>query len=114
MKPNNEKLSLEERRKLFYARLESGYYSRPAKPKVPVVAVPVSEKVAEAVKANPESVRVSARSADGVSVFGGPQRNPANVTVRVEWVREVDADGRPIWDRSGVVSDYDPLLRGLR
>jgi hypothetical protein len=112
MKPNDEKLSLEERRKRFYARLESGYYSRPAKPKVPIVAVPVTAKVAEAVRANPESVRVSARSADGTSVFGGPQHNAASVRVMVEYVREVDADGRPVWDQP-VVSDYDPL-RGLR
>ena len=56
-------------------------------------------------------MRVSARSAAGVSVFGGPQHNPANVTVKVEWVREVDAEGRPVWDQPEVVSNYDPFSR---
>lgn len=75
---------------------------------VAVVSVPVSAEDAAVIAANPESVRVSARRDDGVSVLMRPQRNPQNVTVRTDLVREVDANGRPIWDKpGGVVSDYD-------
>jgi hypothetical protein len=83
------------------------------KPKpVPVVSVPVSEKIADAVKTNPGSVRVTARDADGVSRFEGPLRNPQHVTVRVDLVQEVDANGRPVYhDRGGVVSEYNPIDR---
>ncbi len=38
-----------------------------------------------------------------------PQGNPHRVTVMVDWVREVDADGRPVWDRTGAVHEYNPL-----
>lgn len=100
-----EGLSHEEALKLFREKLYGGYFNR--KPKVAVVTVPVSDAVAEVVKANPDSVRISATRSDGVSVFERP-RPSANVTVMVNEVREVDADGRPIWDRQGAVSDYDP------
>ena len=99
-----------------YAKLERKFeeaISKPipkAKPKpIAVVSVPVSDKDAAVIAANPASVRVSARREDGVSVLVKPQRNPQHVTVRTDWVSEVDADGRPIWDRPGVVSDYNPL-----
>lgn len=109
-----EQLTHEERRKRFYERLNSGAFIRDAKPKpTPVVTVPVSEKIAEAVKANPGSVRVSARGADGIAVVEGPRRNPSGVTVRVDLVRELDGEGRPIYEGSGVVHEYDPLARGL-
>jgi|SRR5262249_19385967 len=102
-------MSLEERRKQFLKRIEAGnFYRLP----IPVAVVPVSDKIAKAVKANPESVRVSARGADGISIIERPHRNPQNVTVMVDYVREVDANGRPVWDRPGVVlSDYDPYSR---
>ena len=71
--------------------------------------VPISERVAQAVKANPESLRISARDGDGVTVFEKPQLNYARVTVMVEHVQEVDANGRPVWP--SVVSEYDPISR---
>lgn len=97
-----------------YAKLErefEEFLSKPiprAKPKpVAVVSVPVSDKDAAVIAANPESVRVSARRDDGLSVLIKPERNPHHVMVRTDWVSEIDAQGRPVWDRGGVVSDYD-------
>lgn len=99
-----------------YAKLErefEEFLSTPipkAKPKpVAVVTVPVSDNDAAVIAANPESVRVSARRKDGVSVLIRPKGNRQHVTVRTDWVSEVDAHGRPVWERGGVVSDYDPL-----
>jgi hypothetical protein len=106
MKPE-EQLTYEERKRLFFEKADSGYYTRPAKPKVAVVTLPVSPKIAKAVKANPESVRVSARGEDGIAVVEGPRGNPNNVTVRVDLVAEVDAQGLPVWDRCGVVHEYN-------
>lgn len=108
----------EESRKRFYERLEAWRLGDDsvwgAKPKpTPVLTLPVSDKIAEAVAANPESVRVSARGADGIAVVEGPRRNSTNVVVRVDLVREVDAEGRPIYDARGVEHEYDPLARGL-
>jgi hypothetical protein len=97
-----------------------------AKPKPAVVAV-VSEKFAEAVKANPASVRLSARAADDTVVVDRPRRTEAIQ------VLEVDREGRPAlallhdlatnerhlveyeggYRRTGVVSDYNPM-DGLR
>lgn len=112
MKPS-ENLTPEQVVKRFQERMASGYYIREAlKPKptpVPVLSVPVSEKVAEAAQANPESVRVSARDAGDIHVVEGPRRNTNNVTVRVDRVFEVDAAGRPVWPENRVVSDYNPL-----
>ena len=52
-----KKLTLEEKRRRFEERLASDYYIRPAKPKLtPVLSLPVSEKIADAVKANPASL----------------------------------------------------------
>jgi hypothetical protein len=108
MKPEDE-LSYEERKKLFFERLDNGYYFRPAKPKVAIVTLPVSPKIAAAVSANPESVRVSARGADGIAVIEGPKGNLNHVTVRVDLVSEVDAQGRPVWPTAGAVHQYNPL-----
>ena len=76
-----------------YAKLEAKYFrllAKPlpkAKPKpTPVLTVPVSDKLAVAVRANPESVRVHARDKDGVWLFEGPQRNLNNITVKVALV----------------------------
>jgi hypothetical protein len=104
---NERELTFEQRKRRFYERLESGYYIRPAP--TPVLTVPVSKHLAEAVEANPGSVRVSARGRDGRHRVEGPQANPQHVTVRVDLVREVDQHGRPVYDRGGVVSDYNPL-----
>ena len=108
MKPE-EQLTYEERKRLFFEKVDSGYYTRPAKPKVAVVTLPVSQKIAKAVKANPESVRVSARGEDGIAVVERPRGNSTGIMVRVDLVAEVDAQGRPVWDRCGVVHEYDPL-----
>jgi hypothetical protein len=99
----------------FEEKLACGYYIRDAKPKpVAVVTVPVTQAVAEVVAANPESVRVSARTADGVTILAKPQSNPNCVTVRTDLVREIDEFGRPVWDDpGGAVHEYHPWS-GLR
>jgi hypothetical protein len=74
-----------------------------------VLTVPISERAAAAVKANPEDVRIVAKASDGTTILERPAPNPHHVTVRVDSVREVDADGRPIYPEQRVVSDYNPL-----
>jgi hypothetical protein len=98
-----------------------------AKPKPkPMLSLEVGEKLAEAAKANPDSVRVSAKSDEGVTVVDRPRRT------EVLEVLEVDGQGRPAlaqrydsstgaWGivefqqgyrrRPGATSDYDPLSR---
>jgi hypothetical protein len=85
----------------------------------------VSEKMAEAARANPESVRLSARAADDTLVVHRPRRTEAIEVI------EVDREGRPAlalrhdfttnekhlvefeggYRRTGVVSDYNPMDR---
>jgi hypothetical protein len=76
------------------------------KPKAkPTVTAEVSPKMAEAVRANPESLRVAAKGADGVVVF-----EPARPVVRdIPDPLEGDPAAmkrRLLWDRGGV----DPEL----
>jgi hypothetical protein len=106
-----------------YAALEAKYQRLLAEPlprvtpkpkPTPVLSLPVSDKIADAAKGNPASVRVSARGEDGIAVVEGPRHNPHNVTVRVDWVRQVGPDGRPIYEGAGVVHEYNPIERGLR
>jgi hypothetical protein len=114
-----------------YAKLEEEYRQLMAtpipkakpKPKPALIAV-VSPKLAEAAKANPDSVRIAARSEDGTSVFERPRQ-----LERLEVV-EVDSRGRPALARrydvatnswgevefksgyrqpSGAQHEYDPL-----
>lgn len=93
----------------------------------PAVVAVVSEKFAQAAKANPESVRLTARASDETVIMERPRRTEAIQ------VLEVDRDGRPAlalrhdfttnerhlvefdqgYRRSGVISDYSPL-DGLR
>jgi hypothetical protein len=113
--------------------LREWYARRPprkAKPKPaePAVVAVVSEKFAEAAKANPEGVRLSVRGADEVVVVDRPRRT------EVMEVVEVDREGRPAKVRrmecatgevsvldfvegyrqpSGAISNYDPIKRGL-
>ena len=107
-------------------RLAAKAAAEAAKPKPAVIAV-VSEKFAEAAKANPESVRLFAKAADETVVVDRPLR-----TERIE-VIEVDREGRSAlavrhdlatneWStieyeggyrRTGVVSEYNPM-DGLR
>jgi hypothetical protein len=49
------------------------------------------------------------RGGTTVSVLMKPQGNQHHVTVRVDLVREVDHNGRPIWERCGLVHEYNPL-----
>jgi hypothetical protein len=93
----------------------------------PAVVAVVSEKFAQAAKANPESVRLTAKAVDDTIVMERPRRTEAIQ------VLEVDAQGRPAlglrhdfttnerhlvefdqgYRRTGVISDYSPL-DGLR
>jgi phenylpyruvate tautomerase PptA (4-oxalocrotonate tautomerase family) len=103
--------------------MEVGAWPRTKKLKSTLVA-DVSEKVAEAAKANPQSVRVSAKAADDTIVVERVKRS------EVMEVLEVDALGRPAAARrvdvetgersivefvdgyrpsSGAVHAYDPL-----
>ena len=101
----------EELRRELQEKLASGYFfqyeDEEPKPE-PVLTVPVSEKIAAAVRANPESVRISARSAEDIHVVEGP-RGQGGVSVRVDWVSEVDANGRPVWPKAEAVHEYNPL-----
>jgi hypothetical protein len=109
MRPEEQGLSYEERKRRFFERLDSGYYFREPQPKpVAVVTLPVSDKIAKAVRASPNSVRLSARGEDGIAVVEGPRSNPHHVTVRVDQVMEVDAVGRPVWPKTGAVHEYNP------
>jgi hypothetical protein len=63
---------------------------KPPQPKPkPALVATVSEKLAEAVRANPESVRLSALAEDQTVVVDRPRRT------EVLEVLEVDVDGRP-------------------
>ena len=92
-----ETMPYEEMCKLFYERLENGYYFKLAKATVPVVTVPVTVAVAKAVKANPENVRISVRRADGVTLFARPQCNPLGLGVVVGVVQKVDEVKLSVW-----------------
>jgi hypothetical protein len=72
MKSNGEKFSREERLQRFYAEVEA-WARGDNKPKpTPMITLPVSENLAAAAKANPESVRISARGVDGSAWLAGP------------------------------------------
>jgi hypothetical protein len=75
-----------------------------------VLTVPVSERVAAAVKANPRDVLIAVRAADGTTLLERPVSS-SRVTVRIDCVRDVDALGRPIYPKAGAVSDYNPYDR---
>jgi len=106
MKPND--LTLDERREQFLKRIREGKVRRLP---TPVAVIPVSKRVADAVKENPESVRVAAKDARGISIVERPQHTSTLVSVMVDYVREVDANGRPVWDRPGAVHEYDLYTR---
>jgi len=93
----------EEARRRFEERLKQPIPR--AKPKL--IAVEASAPMVAAIKANPQSLRMSASATNGTTVFERPYRSSDIVTVVADRVSEVDAGGRPIWDRGGVVSDYD-------
>jgi hypothetical protein len=87
----------EERRREILASV--GAWPKPpkAKPKPAIVAA-VSDQLAAAARANPESVRVSARASDDTIVVDRPRRT------EVLEVLEVDAAGRP-----AIARRYDAL-----
>jgi hypothetical protein len=113
MKPEEQNLPYEELKRRFFEKVDNYFLEtggRP-KPKVAVVTIPVSEKDAAVIAANRESLWISARREDGVSVLMKPQGNPAEVTVRVDLVSGVDEEGRPVWSK--VVHEYNPFaLKG--
>jgi hypothetical protein len=76
----------ETKARLAVIRAEKKAAAEAAKPKV---VATVSPKMAEAIKANPTSLRVSAKGADETVVVDRPRRT------EVMEVVEVDAGGRP-------------------
>jgi hypothetical protein len=107
---NNEEMTLAERERRFEERLRQPIPRAKPKP-TPVVMVPVTEQFAAKVAARPEDVRVFVRGDDGTTAVERPQPNPNRVTVLVDRVTAVDDQGRPVWDRPGVVHEYNPLDR---
>jgi hypothetical protein len=81
----------ERRDKAFWERIKTPIPL--AKPKVAVLSLPVPD---DWTRVDPKSVVVHGRREDGVVVIGRPQANPLHVEVKIDWVREVDADGRPV------------------
>lgn len=86
----------------------------------------VSEKMAEAVKANPEGVRLSVKAADDIVVVDRPRRTEVIEVLEVEGCRAKLAPRHDLatnekhlieyeggYRRTGVVSDYNPM-DGLR
>ena len=66
--------------------------AREARERQAALLAPVSEKMAAAVKANPESVRVAAKDGNGVTIIERPwEKRPTSNMVVVE----VDGSGRP-------------------
>jgi hypothetical protein len=76
----------EAKARLAVIRAEKKAAAEAAKPKV---VATVSPKMAEAIKANPTSLRVSAKGADETTVVDRPRRT------EVMEVVEVDREGRP-------------------
>ncbi len=122
--PAKEETEEEFMAKLAATRARRAAARAAAKPKPAIMAV-VSEKMAEAVRANPESVRLSAKAADDTVVVDRPRRTEAIQVI------EVDREGRPAlalrhdfttnekhlmefeggYRRTGVVSEYNPMDR---
>jgi hypothetical protein len=97
---SDRKLSREERKRQI---MEELWPTRP--PPQSVLAAPISDRMAAAVRTNPESVKVVAKEETGATLIEG------NVTVRVrtDLVWEVDGEGRPVWPKAGVVHEYNHL-----
>jgi hypothetical protein len=94
----------ERRDKAFWERIKTPIPL--AKPKVAVLTVPVPD---DWTRVDPASIRVHGRRDDGVVVMARPPVNPLNVTVKIELVREVDAEGRPVWPTAEAKHEYNPL-----
>jgi hypothetical protein len=79
-----------------------------------VATIPVSRRMAEAIEAQPDKVAIVAEGPNGTRMFETPKPvalGAGHVRVRADLVAEVDGQGRPVWDRPGIVSDYDPYSR---
>jgi hypothetical protein len=87
MPDNNVEMTLAERERRLEERLRQPIPRAKPKP-TPVVMVPVTEGFAAKVAARPEEVRVFVRGDDGTTSVERPQRNPNNVTVRLDMVSE--------------------------
>jgi hypothetical protein len=95
MKPKEHEPTYEELHKQFLERLYSDYYLRSPDS---VVLIPVSPRVAAAVRANPDSVRLSVRTVEGIHLLEGPKLgNRAGIGVKVAEAKEVDKNGLPVW-----------------
>lgn len=130
--PSNEQLIAEMEAellpKLRAIRARKAAVAEAIKPKLEVRAA-ITPKMAEAIKANPATLRVSAKASDDTVVIDRPRR-----TEIIE-VLEVDGATRPAfarryeaatgeWStvefdggyrrRPGAQSDYDPFARGLK
>jgi hypothetical protein len=124
--PGNEQLLAELEAdllpKLRAIRARKKAAAEAAKPKL---ETRVSARMAEAVRANPASLRLSAKAVDGTTIIDRPRRT------EVIEVLEVDAQGRPSlarridcttgdhslvefesgYRRSGVQRDWNPIAR---
>jgi len=80
---------------------------KPAPKPTAAIGAEVSPQLAEAAKANPQSVRISANAADGTTVVDRPWQHPNHVRVRSDLVEEI-RDDRPVYrGQNRVEWDYD-------
>jgi hypothetical protein len=84
----------EELKEKFFKKLWSDYYLRD--PDM-VLVIPVSRRVADAVRVNPESVRVVVTDEFGARLVESARANRAGVTVKVGESKECDEEGFPVW-----------------
>jgi hypothetical protein len=106
-------MSREEYEKLereFEEALASPLPKAKPKPKALITGL-VSDQLAEAIKAKPESARLTAEATNGTVVMERPWQDPNTVRVLTERVLEV-RNGQPVYDNRAV-SDYD-IFRALR
>ena len=82
----------------FYAELEAwAKHDVPFPQCVAVLTIPVDDAIGKAIKANPDSVRISATGADGIPIIGArPRRNREGIKLRLHYA-----------DRNGELVDDD-------
>jgi hypothetical protein len=70
----------------LFAELEAWVkYDEPLPSPIAVLSIPVDDKIAKAAKANPGSVRISARGVDGIAIVGGAERNRESITLKIHY-----------------------------
>ena len=69
----------------FYAEIEAWVRGEPFPEPVAVLTIPVDDKIAKAVKANPSTIRIRVRGADGIAIIGGAKRNDEGIKLRVHY-----------------------------